>query len=203
MNLYEVEEGLYELKKNNIKSICVFCGSRDGSKQKYKNAAKELANLISEADKRLVYGGGNRGLMGYLASAAQIKKCDILGVIPEHLMYQEVGNTNLKNLTVTKNMHQRKTIMYNEADAFIVLPGGVGTLDEFFEILTWSQLALHRKQIIILNIDNFWDPLLNLIKHQVNHKFMDKSINELFFIAKTPKEAIGYLLNPSRQLSAE
>lgn len=183
------------MKKNYNISVCVFCGSRDGSNPKYKLAAIELGYLLSQAKLRLVYGGGNLGLMGAIASSAQKNNCEILGVIPKHLMNKEVGKTDLSNLIVTKSMHERKTLMYNESDAIMILPGGVGTLDEFFEILTWSQLGLHKKPIILLNIDGFWDPLLKLLSHQIKCGFMDKSINKLFSIVETPKKAISYLIN--------
>ena len=181
------------MKKNYTKSICVFCGSRDGSSPKYKLAAKELGKLLSISKFRLVYGGGNTGLMGALASSAQNDNCEILGIIPKHLMEKEVGKTNLKNLIITKDMHERKKLMYNESDAMIILPGGVGTLDEFFEIITWGQLGLHKKPIILLNIDGFWNPLLNLLEHQIDCGFMDKSINKLYLIVNSPKQAIDYL----------
>ena len=156
MNLTVVEAGYHQLKTNYTKSVCVFCGSRDGSKPEYKLAAIELGKLLSEVKFRLVYGGGNLGLMGALASSAQQNNCEILGIIPQHLMEREVGKTNLKNLIITKNMHERKNLMYNESDAIMILPGGVGTLDEFFEIITWAQLGLHKKYIILLNIDKFF-----------------------------------------------
>ena len=183
------------MKKNYTKSVCVFCGSRDGSNIKYKLAAIELGRLLAKVKFRLVYGGGNLGLMGALSSSAQQHNCEILGIIPQHLMEKEGGKTNLKNLIVTMNMHERKNLMYNESDAIMVLPGGVGTLDEFFEIITWGQLGLHKKCILLLNIDGFWNPLLNLLSHQVNQGFMDKSINDLFSVVGSPKEAIDYLIN--------
>ena len=195
MEINKVEVGYHQLETNYIKSVCVFCGSRDGSKSEYKLAAIELGKLLSEVKIRLVYGGGNLGLMGALASSAQQNNCEILGIIPQYLMEKEVGKKNLKNLIITKNMHERKNLMYSESDAIMILPGGVGTLDEFFEILTWGQLGLHEKNIILLNIDGFWSPLLNLLSHQVNHGFMDKSINKLFSVVATPQEAIDYLIN--------
>jgi uncharacterized protein (TIGR00730 family) len=193
LNITIVDLGFRKLEKNNNKSVCVFCGSRDGANPKYKQAAIELGVLLSEAKFRLVYGGGNVGLMGALASSAQDNNCEILGIIPRHLMEKEVGKADLQNLIVTSNMHERKQLMYTESDSIIVLPGGVGTLDEFFEIITWAQLGLHKKSIVLLNSDGFWDPLLNLLNHQIRCGFMDKSINELFSIAETPEEAIDYV----------
>ena len=183
--------------------MCVFCGSQSGSNRKHKYETEQLGNLIAQKGFRLVYGGGNIGLMGILASQALSNDCNILGVIPDHLMKKEVGKTDLKILTVTKNMHDRKKIMYDKSDAFIVLPGGVGTLDEFFETLTWAQLGLHDKPIILLNIDNFWTPLLNLLNHQVKSGFINKNINKLFITLKTSQKAIDYLFYSNRQLSPE
>ena len=187
--------------KNNIQSVCVFCGSRNGLDPKYKNTAAELGYVISKAKLKLVYGGGSTGLMGTLASSAQKNNCSILGVIPDHLMQKEVGNKNLDSLEITKDMHERKKLMYNKSDAFIVLPGGVGTLDEFFEIITWSQLGLHKKPIILLNTHNFWDKLLDLINHQVESGFVDASIANLLVTISTPRQALNYLLDPKRKLS--
>ena len=189
--------------KNSIKSVCVFCGSRDGSNALFKKASFELGILLANENLKLVYGGGNIGLMGALASSAQSNNCNILGVIPEHLMKKEVGKTDLKKLTVTKNMHNRKSLMYKEADAFIILPGGIGTLDEFFEVLTWSQLKIHKKPILLLNIDGFWNPMIDLINHQINFGFVDKSIENLFITVKKPSEAIDYLVLSDRKLSNE
>ena len=118
-------------------------------------------------------------------------------------MDKEVGKTNLEELKVTDNMHERKNLMYENSDAFIILPGGVGTLDEFFEILTWAQLGLHKKPIILVNTDKFWDPLINLINHQVTLGFMKQSIKSLFTIIETPKDAIAYLITSKRKLSTK
>lgn len=189
--------------KKNIQSVCVFCGSRSGLKSIYKEKAVELGQLIAHEELTLVYGGGDIGLMGSLASSAQENGCNIIGIIPKQLMDKEVGKTNLKELKVTDNMHERKNLMYKNSDAFIILPGGVGTLDEFFEILTWAQLGLHKKPIILVNTDKFWDPLINLINHQVTLGFMKQSIKSLFTIIETPKDAIAYLITSKRKLSTK
>tara|TARA_Y100001968_G_C19091232_1_gene587813 strand:- start:21 stop:581 length:561 start_codon:yes stop_codon:yes gene_type:complete len=183
------------LERNNIRSICVFCGSRYGNIQNYKEASEEIGKLIAKSNLRLVYGGGNVGLMGSVATAALEYDGDVLGVITKHLMLKEVGKTELKNLVKTEDMHTRKAILYRESDAFIIMPGGVGTLDEFFEILTWSQLELHEKKIVLLNIDNYWEPLIDLINHQIQHGFMESSIKKLFCVAPSPKKALNLALN--------
>lgn len=191
------------MTKNNIKSVSVFCGSRNGRKESYKKAAIELGALIAELELTLVYGGGNVGLMGELATSAQQNGCKITGIIPKHLFDKEVAKANLNELIITKDMHQRKRLMYQKSDAIIVLPGGVGTLDEFFEILTWAQLGLHKKKIVLLNIDNFWNPLLELITHQVKSGFMELSISNLFTQFNSAKKTMDYLLDSNRQLSTE
>ena len=203
MNKLIVEKGPLKLRKKTIKSVCVFCGSRSGSILEYEETALELGNLIAKENLTLVYGGGNAGLMGSLASSAEKGNCKILGVIPKHLMEREIGKTSLRNLKVTQTMHNRKNLMYNSSDAFLVLPGGVGTLDEFFEILTWAQLDLHKKPIILINVNNFWAPLINLLNHQIKSGFMEPNITLLFKTFKTPLEAINYLVCSSRQLSTE
>ena len=187
--------------KKSIESICVFCASRDGFKIEFKEASIELGYLIAKNKLKLIYGGGQIGLMGSLASSAQKNNCNITGVIPEHLKNKELANTSLKNLIVTRNMHERKQLMYQNSDAFIVLPGGVGTLDEFYEILTWAQLELHTKPIILINIEYFWSPLITLLKHQTNSGFVDKKITQNFLIVETPKEAIDYIIGLNRDTS--
>ncbi len=182
--------GKGKLTKKSTNSLCVFCGSRLGISKQYLNTTKNLGKLIAESNIRLVYGGGSIGLMGVIASAVLEAGGEVLGIIPQHLLEKEVGILEKGKLIITKNMHQRKTRMYQESNAFLILPGGVGTLDEFFEILTWSQLGLHHKNIILLNINSFWDPLLDLIDHQIKHGFIGQNTKELFSVAKSPNEVI-------------
>ena len=181
------------LENKRVKSVAVFCGSKDGLNPQFKKMARELGFGLSLNKIKLVYGGGSVGLMGEVANAVQEKKGEILGVIPKHLIELEVGKTDLENLEITENMHDRKIRMYSKADAIIILPGGLGTLDEFFEILTWAQLGLHQKRIILLNPDNFWDPLLALLRHQHQNGFVEATYKQLFSEFKTVENILAYL----------
>lgn len=174
-------------------SVCVFCGSRYGSDNAYKKATEQLGRLLAEENCRLVYGAGNIGLMGTVAQNIQSNGGEVMGVIPKHLLEAEVGKTDINNFVVTQNMHERKKVMFMNSDAVIILPGGAGTLDEFFEVLTWAQLKLHNKPIIILNVSGFWDPLIELINHLVENGFADQSLNKLFKVVSSPRETIEAL----------
>ncbi len=158
------------------KSICVYCGSRPGRNTAYAAAADALGRAIAGEGWRLVYGAGDVGLMGTVARAAQDAGGDTFGVIPTHLMKLEVGKTDLTRFIITETMHERKKVMVMNADAIVVLPGGAGSLDEFFEVLTWRQLGLHGKPIILLSVDEYWAPLTALLDHVVDHGFADASL---------------------------
>ncbi|KAB7616245.1 TIGR00730 family Rossman fold protein [Amylibacter sp. SFDW26] len=160
------------------KSICIFCGSRSGTQPEYGAAAREIGTRIANQGLRLVYGAGDVGLMGKVANAAQDAGGDILGVIPEHLVKWEVGKIDLTQYIVTENMHERKKVMFMNSDAIITLPGGPGSLDELFEVLTWAQLGQHEKPIYLLNVAGYWDPLITLIEHQIAHGFAAPSFRE-------------------------
>jgi len=159
-------------------SICVFCGSRAGTDPAYELAAKDLGTLIAAENWRLVYGAGDVGLMGATARATQDAGGETFGVIPTHLLQREVGKTDLTRFIVTENMHERKKVMFMNCDAVVVLPGGAGSLDEFFEVLTWRQLGLHNKPILLLNVNGYWDPLVALIDHVIAQGFADNDIRE-------------------------
>jgi uncharacterized protein (TIGR00730 family) len=145
-----------------IKKICVFCGSQTGHNPKYKLLAKNLGKLLLENKINLVYGAGSVGLMGELANTVLEGGGEVTGVLPKDLFDEEVEHKNLTHLIKVNNMHERKKIMYDFSDAFITLPGGFGTLDEFFEILTWRQLKIHPKPIYLFNFENYF---YNLIAH--------------------------------------
>lgn len=157
-------------------SVCVFCGSREGRKPSYGDAADALGTALAQAGMRLVYGAGDVGLMGRVARAAQAADGQTFGVIPVHLFEREVGKRDLSTFVVTENMHERKKVMYMNSDAIVMLPGGAGSLDEFFEVLTWRQLGLHEKPILLLNVDGFWDPLLSLMDHYISEGFAESSM---------------------------
>lgn len=158
------------------KSVCVYCGSRDGKDPAFAQAATATGHMLAENGWRLVYGAGDVGLMGRVANAVQQAGGKTFGVIPTHLMDWEVGKRDLDTFVVTETMHERKKVMFMNADAVVVLPGGAGSLDEFFEALTWRQLGLHAKPLILLNIGGFWDPLFDLMKHVVDAGFAGDNI---------------------------
>lgn len=154
-------------------SICVYCGARDGARPEYAETAEVLGRAIGAQGWRLVYGAGDVGLMGRVARAAQGAGADTFGVIPDHLVKWEVGKRDLTRFVVTETMHERKKVMLMNADAIVVLPGGAGTLDEFFEVLTWHQLGLHEKPIILVNSGGYWTKLIQLLNHVVDEGFAD------------------------------
>ncbi|MEQ6247623.1 TIGR00730 family Rossman fold protein [Sulfitobacter sp. HNIBRBA3233] len=158
------------------KSICVFCGSRMGDVPAFERDAQALGDAIAAQNWRLVYGAGDVGLMGTVARAAQLAGGDTFGVIPQHLVDWEVGKTDLTRYIVTETMHERKKVMFMNCDAVVVLPGGAGSLDEVFEVLTWRQLRLHAKPIVVVNSEGYWDPLKTLLEHVVTRGFADASL---------------------------
>lgn len=162
--------------RSNRKSVCVYCGSRPGVRPGYGEAARDVGALLAGNGWRLVYGAGDVGLMGEVARAAQRADGETFGVIPAHLMQLEVGKRDLSTFVVTETMHERKKVMFMNADAVVVLPGGGGSLDEFFEVLTWRQLGLHEKPIVLLNTEGYWDKLVALIDHIVAEGFADASL---------------------------
>ncbi|MEP1926938.1 TIGR00730 family Rossman fold protein, partial [Marinobacter sp.] len=158
------------------RSICVFCGSRAGQDPAYQATAQGLGELIAARGWRLVYGAGDIGLMGAVANACQTAGGATFGVIPTHLLEMEVGKTDLSRFVVTENMHERKKVMFMNCDAIVVLPGGAGSLDEFFEVLTWRQLGLHDKPIIVMNTNGFWTPLVALLDHVIAQGFAEQTL---------------------------
>ncbi|MBV1868628.1 MAG: TIGR00730 family Rossman fold protein [Marinosulfonomonas sp.] len=182
----------------SVFSVCVYCGSRPGKRAAYAQQADALGQIIAKQGWRLVYGAGDVGLMGTVARAAQAGGGDTFGVIPVHLLKREVGKTDLSSFIITENMHERKKVMFMNSDAIVVLPGGAGSLDEFFEILTWRQLGLHKKPIFLLNTDGFWNPLLALVDHVIDEGFADASL--LNFI--TPLDDVEQLKTALQSASA-
>ncbi len=175
------------------KSVCVYCGSRNGASPAYSEAARSFGTLLANEGWRLVYGAGDVGLMGEVARAAQTAGGDTFGVIPVHLLQREVGKTDLTRFVVTETMHERKKVMIMNADAVIVLPGGPGSLDELFEALTWRQLGLHDKPILVLNVDGYWDALHTLLDQVINQGFADTSLADFITWVDTPDEAMARL----------
>ncbi|PUB13203.1 LOG family protein [Yoonia sediminilitoris] len=167
-----------------MRSVCVYCGSRDGRAAHYAKSADETGAMLATNGWRLVYGAGDVGLMGRVANAVQKAGGATFGVIPTHLFDREVGKRDLDTFIITETMHERKKVMFMNADAVVVLPGGAGSLDEFFEVLTWRQLGLHAKPIYLLNIDGFWDPLVALLDHVVDQGFAGDDI--LAYVTTVP-----------------
>jgi uncharacterized protein (TIGR00730 family) len=176
-----------------IKSVCVYCGSRTGNKPHFAETANTLGRLIGEHHIDLVYGAGSIGLMGITARAAIKAGGDVIGIIPEHLDSIEITQDGLSEIHITENMHQRKKMMFDRSDAFIVLPGGLGTLDETLEVMTWAQLSLHKKPIILINQNNYWSPLLELINHVVDDGFASEANRDILHVVETADEAVDYL----------
>lgn len=175
-------------------SICVYCGSRDGVLPAYAEAAETLGQAIAAQGWRLVYGAGDIGLMGRVARAAQAGGGQTFGVIPQHLFEREVGKRDLTSFIVTETMHERKKVMFMNADAIVVLPGGAGSLDEFFEALTWAQLGLHAKPILLLDVEGYWAPLNALVRHVVDQGFADASLHDFVRTVQDVPQLIGQLL---------
>lgn len=162
-------------------SVCVFCGARAGARPVYAAEARATGAMLARNGWRLVYGAGDVGLMGEVARTAQAAGAETFGVIPVHLLNLEVGKRDLSTFVVTETMHERKKVMFMNADAVVMLPGGGGSLDEFFEVLTWRQLGLHQKPIVLLNTEGYWAPLLALLDRIVAEGFAETSI--LGFVA--------------------
>ena len=150
---------------SKINAICVYCGSSPGTEPAFIEAAQELGKILAENGVRLIYGGGSVGLMGALAESVLEHGGQVTGIIPEFLTKRERPRRLAQELIVTRDMHERKRTMFERADAFVALPGGLGTLEELVEQMTWAQLGRHKKPILVANINGFWDPLLGLIAH--------------------------------------
>ena len=177
----------------DMRRICVFCGSSAGSRPDYRWCAEELGGELARRRIGLVYGGGNVGLMGAIADALLKAGGEAIGVIPEHLMTREIGHKRLTKLHIVGSMHERKALMADLADAFIALPGGFGTLEEFFEVLTWSQLGLHVKPCGIINVLEYYNPLLRMLDHAVEERFLKSQNRALVLAGSTPSELLDAL----------
>jgi uncharacterized protein (TIGR00730 family) len=176
-----------------MRRICVFCGSSAGSRPEYRAATEELAAELVRRNVGLVYGGGNVGLMGVLADAVLGAGGEVQGVIPEHLMAREVGHNGLTNLHVVRSMHERKALMADLSDAFVAMPGGYGTLEEFCEIVTWAQLGLHAKPCGVLNVLGYYSPLLAMFDHAVQERFLKIENRGLVLARNSVAELLGAL----------
>ena len=177
------------------KSICVFCGSKYGNSTIYKDATLELGKQLAKNKIKLVYGGGSLGLMGELSKSVHRNKGEVLGVIPKNLLKIEGINKNHGEIIITNDMHKRKKTMYENADAFLCLPGGIGTLEEVSETITWFQLNISRKPIFFLNINGYWDNFRVLLKQFVSLEFSDEDLLNYFIFFESVETLMPPLLN--------
>jgi uncharacterized protein (TIGR00730 family) len=180
-----------------LASVTVFCGSRNGAKPAYQEAARDLGRAMAGRGIRLVYGGGGIGLMDQVAEAVMAGGGRVIGVIPDFLMRHEVGKKNITENVVVPSMHDRKRRMFELSDGFVVLPGGIGTLEEAVEIITWKQLQLHTKPVVLFDVDGYWRPFLALIDHVVAEGFAHGKIVELFSVADRVEGVLAALESAS------
>ncbi|HEX3810151.1 MAG TPA: TIGR00730 family Rossman fold protein [Rhizomicrobium sp.] len=176
-------------------ALCVFCGSSPGKNPKFAQEARALGRLLAGHGYALVFGGGGLGLMGEVARAARDGGANIHGILPDFLRHLEPPLAHGERVTIAPDLFARKAQMMNEADAFVILPGGMGTLDEFGDVVTGAQLDVHKKPIVLVNVDGFFDPLLALIDHLVQQQFAQPAIKELFSVVANAEEAITLLDN--------
>src|SRR5262245_13028978 len=176
-----------------MRRVCVFCGSKSGGRPVFAEAAQRLGRLLAERGLGLIFGGGHIGLMGVLADAVLAAGGEVAGVIPQALVDKELAHSQLTELLIVETMHQRKALMADRADAFVALPGGFGTCEEFFEVLTWAQLGIHDKPIGLLNVAGFFDPLLAWIDGAVAEGFIRPKHRSLLLVAAEPSRLLDEL----------
>jgi hypothetical protein len=176
-----------------MKRVCVFCGSNKGARAEYVSAAKAMGQALVKRNIGLVYGGGNVGLMGVIADAMLAEGGEVIGVIPQALVAREVAHQNLTEQRIVGTMHERKALMAELSDAFIAMPGGMGTFDEFCEILTWAQLGIHQKPCGVLNVENYFTPLLTMFEHAMNEGFLRAEHRALVLEASAPEQLLEAL----------
>ena len=181
------------VSQNQLTSVCVYCGSSFGSDPAHEAAATRLGQIIAEAGLRLVYGGGSVGLMGTVANAALESGGKVTGIIPRFLEKREVMLETLEDLVITNDMHERKHLMFEKADAFIALPGGIGTLEEAVEMMTWAQLGQHKKPVLLANINGFWSPLLELLDHMRAQGYIRPDTEVPYLVAKKVEDILPLL----------
>jgi hypothetical protein len=182
----------------SIRSICVYCGSRSGNGDSYAAIARDFGHILASHHITLVYGGGSVGLMGIMARAAKEHGGRVIGVIPRHLDQIEIKQTGLDELYVVDDMHSRKRKMFDLSDAFVALPGAIGTLDETIEVITWRQLGLHDKPILLVNENNYWDPFLELLQHIKSEGFGHSGLNDLFEVVGSIHDVLPALARAPR-----
>ncbi len=187
----------------DLKSICVYCGAGNGEDQAYARAASELGTSMARAGIRLVYGGGSVGLMGHIARAALDAGGEVTGIIPRFLERREDMFKDVSELIVTEDMHERKMMMFDRAEAFVALPGGIGTLEELVEQLTWIQLGQHEKPILLANIEQFWQPLIELIRHMREEQFIRPAMDVSYLVTDRVDEIVPMLQQAASERTRE
>ena len=185
---------------SKINAICVYCGSSPGTDPAFVEAARGFGKILAEKGVRLVYGGGSVGLMGAVAEAALDNGGEVTGIIPEFLTQRERPRRLCQELIITRDMHERKQKMFEHADAFVALPGGIGTLEEVVEQLTWAQLGQHKKPILLANINSYWDPLLSLIAHMRKQEFLAASPRVECHVANRVEDILPTLVEACRDI---
>lgn len=183
-----------------IRTVCVYCGSGPGTNPRYIEAATEFGRSLAASNTRLVYGGGSVGLMGAVSKAVLDHGGEVTGVIPQFLVQREHAQKRVQDLIVTRDMHERKQIMFERSDAFVALPGGIGTLEELVEQLTWAQLGRHAKPILLANIDGFWDPLLALLDHMRELAFIRTGLSVRVLQADRVEDILPRLIEAAKNI---
>jgi uncharacterized protein (TIGR00730 family) len=176
-----------------VKRVCVYCGSSGRVAEALRDAARRTGRLLAQSGMELVYGGGHIGLMGLTADAALAAGGRVVGIIPDFLHGRELAHTRVSELVVVGSMHERKQRMFERADAFAILPGGLGTLDEAFECMTWKQMRLHDKPIVLVDVEGYWQPLLKLIDHAIAAGFARPEVRNALTVVVSPEEMIAAL----------
>lgn len=188
----------------NITSLCVYCGSKMPADADFKQAAHNLGTQLGQNNIQLVYGGGHVGLMGITADATLKAGGQVIGIIPGHLHDIEVSHEELTELHVVDSMHTRKQMMFEKSDAFVVLPGGLGTLDETFEMITWRQLKLHDKPIILVNYKGYWKPFVDLVEHMIGAGFVEPGARDYFMVVESLDDILPTLAaSPDAKISPD
>ena len=185
-----------------IQRICVYCGSGPGHNPAYAAAAEALGRDMANRGIGLVYGGGSLGLMGIVARSVLDHGGHVTGIIPQFLMERELMLRDVQDAIVTSDMHERKMLMFQKSDAFVALPGGIGTLEETVEMTTWAQLDQHSKPIVLANIDNFWEPFITLIEHMREEAFIREGLEVAIDVVQTAEEIVPQVLARAEQVAA-
>jgi uncharacterized protein (TIGR00730 family) len=177
-------------ERQRIPHVCVFCGARPGVRPEHLEVAREFGTLLAGSGLGLVFGAGGVGMMGAVSAAAEAGGAPVVGIVPDHLFQRELGEITVANLRVVGSMHERKTLMYQLSDGFVALPGGLGTMEELFEIATWAQLDLHAKPTVVLNHAGYFDPLVEMLDRAVEEGFLYPAERSCLLVADSPQKAL-------------